>query len=94
MLYVFFCTDKPGHQEVRLANREAHLAYLADHAAQLVSAGPTLDDAGETMTGSVLVMDFEDKAAAENFAASDPYAKAGLFSSVEIRAWKKVLPKD
>lgn len=94
MLFVFFCTDKPGHQDVRLANREAHLAYLNDHASQLVSAGPTLDDAGETMTGSVLVMDFENKAAAETFAAGDPYAQAGLFASVEIRQWKKVLPKD
>jgi uncharacterized protein YciI len=29
-------------------------------------------------------------AAAEAWAAADPYAKAGLFESVTIRAWKKV----
>ena len=31
------------------------------------------------------------RAAAEDWAANDPYAKAGLFDSVEIRAWKQVI---
>ena len=30
---------------------------------------------------------------AEKFAEDDPYAKAGLFESVSIRPWKKVLPR-
>ena len=42
------------------------------------------------MTGSLLIMDFPDRAGAEAFAADDPYNKAGLFQSVEIKAWKKV----
>jgi uncharacterized protein YciI len=37
-------------------------------------------------------MEFPDRAAAEAFAAGDPYRKAGLFESVIIRRWKKVLP--
>jgi uncharacterized protein YciI len=46
------------------------------------------------MNGSVLILDFEDRAQADAFAAGDPYANAGLFESVVIRPWRKVLPKD
>jgi hypothetical protein len=94
MLFVFICTDKPGHQEVRMHNRVAHLAYLAQHEDRLFAAGPTLTDDGAGMNGSVLILDFEDRAQADAFAAGDPYANAGLFESVVIRPWRKVLPKD
>jgi uncharacterized protein YciI len=78
--------------EVRLANRQAHLDYLKRFEANLVFAGPFLSDDGEGMEGSLLAMDFPDRAAAEEFAAGDPYRKAGLFQSVSIRRGKKVLP--
>jgi uncharacterized protein YciI len=32
-----------------------------------------------------------DKAAAEDWAANDPYAKADLFQSVTLNPWKKVI---
>jgi hypothetical protein len=92
MLFIFVCTDKPGCQPLRLANRADHLSYLHKFLDVLMAAGPTLSDDGQTMNGSVLILDFPDRAAAEAFAAGDPYAKAGLFESVIIRPWKKVLP--
>ena len=55
-----------------------------------MTAGPLLNDAGTGMVGSLLVLDLPDRDAADAFAASDPYAKAGLFRSVEVRPWKKV----
>lgn len=91
MLFVIKCIDKPDHLSVRLANREAHLAYVNDFRDQLVTAGPLLSDA-EEMNGSMLVMDVADRAAAEAFCANDPYALAGLFESVSIRRWKQTLP--
>jgi uncharacterized protein len=45
------------------------------------------------MVGSLLVMEFADKQAAEDFAANDPYAKAGLFHSVSITPFRKVFPQ-
>lgn len=92
MHFVIYCLDKPGHAEVRADNRPAHVDYLKASAAQIVAAGPLLTDDGAGMTGSTLIMEFDDRAAAENWAANDPYAKAGLFASVDIRAWKKVFP--
>jgi uncharacterized protein YciI len=89
MPYALICRDKPGALAVRLANRDAHLAYAHETGA-VVFGGPMLSEAGE-MTGSLVVIDVPDRAAAEAFAAADPYNKAGLFESVEIVAWKRVI---
>jgi hypothetical protein len=40
------------------------------------------------MVGSLLIMDFADRAAAEAFAADDPYRKAGVFEGVDILPWR------
>ena len=93
MIYVITCVDKPGHGAVRKENRTAHLAYLRDAGDTLFAAGPTLSDDASSVTGSVIMVDLPDKQAAETFAANDPYAKAGLFESVTIKAWKKVFPE-
>lgn len=89
MLVALIAIDKPGALETRVANREAHLAYIKDTGVVL-QAGPFLDGSGD-MCGSLLILDVESVADAEAWAANDPYAKAGLFDRVEIRAWKKVV---
>lgn len=89
MLFAFICTDKAGAEDVRKANRDAHLAYLA--ASPVVFAGPFLSDDESAMNGSLIVLELEDRAAADAWATEDPYAKAGLFASVEIRAWRKAV---
>ncbi|MGA0540608.1 YciI family protein [Neotabrizicola sp. VNH66] len=89
MRVALICLDKPGHLEMRKANREAHLAYLAETGV-VEMAGPFLDAEGG-MCGSLLVLDVSDLAAAQDWAANDPYAKAGLFASVDVREWKKVI---
>lgn len=93
MLYMFHCTDKAGASQVRADNRTAHLAYLESNADRIFVAGPLLSDDGQGMVGSLLIVDCADEAAAKAFADGDPYAKAGLFESVEIRAWRRVYPK-
>ncbi|MEM6487295.1 MAG: YciI family protein [Pseudomonadota bacterium] len=90
MLYAIVCIDKPGHLAVRQQNREAHLAHIRATDGAIVMAGPFLDDAG-AMCGSLLVYDAEDRATVEAWCAADPYALAGLFERVEIRAWNKVV---
>ncbi len=92
MLFAIVCRDKPASLDLRLANREAHVAYLEAQGDRLILAGPTLDDAG-AMNGSILVLDLEDGAAAEAFCANDPYARAGLFETVTISPFKKVFPR-
>ncbi|MBD8892028.1 YciI-like protein [Roseibium litorale] len=86
MLFAFLCTDKPGALQLRLDNRPAHIEFLKGLGDSLKAAGPFLDDDGN-MAGSLVIVDAADKAAAQAIADRDPYAKAGLFASVEIRAW-------
>ncbi|MEO8243535.1 MAG: YciI family protein [bacterium] len=89
MRVALICTDKPGALQVRLDNRSAHLDHIA--ATGVVEmAGPFLDGEGK-MTGSLIVLSVDTVQAAQDWAASDPYAKAGLFETVVIREWKKVV---
>jgi len=89
MLIALIARDKPGALQVRKDNRDAHLAYI-ESTGVVSQAGPLLDDAGE-MSGSLVVLEVTDMAAAKAWAANDPYAKAGLFAKVDLIAWKKVI---
>ncbi|MGB3878772.1 YciI-like protein [Shinella zoogloeoides] len=91
MHFAFLCKDKPGSLQVRLDTRPEHLAYLnalnAD--GKLGFAGPFLGDDGKP-TGSLVVVKAETIEEARRIAADDPYAKAGLFAEVEVKAWNWV----
>ena len=91
MLYHILCKDKPGHLQIRLDNRDAHLAVVSELGDRLFAAGPLLNDQDE-MIGSVLIIDFGSDESATAFCANDPYAKAGLFEEVTITRWRKTLP--
>ncbi|MEP0068217.1 YciI family protein [Pyruvatibacter sp.] len=90
MLFALTCIDKPDSEDLRLANREAHLAYWGA-TGKVKLGGPYTDDAGEHMEGSFLVIDVADRTEAEHLQAEDPYQTAGLFARVDIRAWKWLL---
>ena len=89
MLIALTCRDKAGALSVRQANRDAHLAYIKETGV-VQQAGPFLDEDGQ-MCGSLIILDIEDMAAAEAWAANDPYAKADLFASVSLDVWKRVI---
>lgn len=91
MIFALICKDKQGALDVRLANRSAHLDYLdgLNKAGKLKFAGPLLGDDGKPL-GSIVTVEVADRAAAEDIATNDPYAKAGLFESVEIHGWNWV----
>jgi uncharacterized protein YciI len=88
MRVALICIDKAGALQIRLDTRAAHLDYIAATCV-VEMAGPFLD--GGAMVGSLVVLNVDDLAAAQDWAAGDPYAKAGLFASVDIREWKKVI---
>ena len=89
MLVALMARDKPKSLDIRKANRAAHLDYI--EATGVVSmAGPFLDENG-SMTGSLVILDVADMDAARRWAENDPYAKAGLFETVVLSEWKKVV---
>lgn len=89
MRVALICIDKPGHLHVRQENRPAHLAHI-ETSGLVEMAGPFLTEAGE-MAGSLVILSVETLDQARDWAMNDPYAKAGLFQSVDIREWKKVI---
>ena len=91
-MFVVHCKDKPGHLQTRLDNRAAHLEFMNANIAKVVVGGPLLTDDRQSMIGSLLVLDIADRADVDAFLAQDPYAKAGLFESVTVTAYKKVFP--
>lgn len=90
MLVALIAKDKPGALEIRKANRDAHVAYLKGAGDTIMMAGPFLNDAGD-MCGSLIILNVDDMAEAEAWAANDPYKAADLFASVELKPWNKVL---
>jgi uncharacterized protein YciI len=87
MLFAVICTDKPDSLALRMQNRPEHVAYLESLDDSLVFAGPFLQEDGKTMCGSLVVIEATSIEVARQIAAGDPFAKIGLFESVEIRPW-------
>jgi uncharacterized protein len=91
-LFVLRNMYKADAGDGRAATRPAHLDYVQTLGDRLILAGPLLAHDGDTVIGSMLVIDQPDYVSAEKFAQHDPYAKAGLFQSMEISGFRKVLP--
>jgi len=89
-MFCVMCLDKPDSEELRLANRQAHLEYVtAQDYVQI--GGPLMSDDGTKMIGSLLLLDTQDTAKAKTFVDNDPYQKAGLFARVEVRRFNHLL---
>jgi uncharacterized protein len=94
-LFVVECRDKPDSLNVRLATRAAHLAYLDQLGAETVRVGgPLLAPDGQSPIGSLLILAAEDRAALEKIVAADPYTVAGLFATVTITPFRRVVGVD
>ena len=85
--FVLACFDKADSRPLRMATREAHLAYMAGKREMVKLAGPMLDEAGD-MAGSLLIVEAPDLAGARALNTDDPYTRAGLWDRVEIKAFR------
>lgn len=99
MWYVIEATDRADSLAARLQARPAHLARLREllDAGRLLLAGPfpaiDSEDPGPAgFTGSLIVAEFADLAAARTWADADPYVAAGVYREVSVRPFRKTLP--
>lgn len=93
MLFCFHNIDQPDAAALRQQWRPAHKEYLARVADQIAFAGPLLADDGVTMQGSLLVIDFPDRAAAEAWLRDEPFTRNGVYASISIRAYQNLWPQ-
>lgn len=89
MFWVIHAEDRPGALAERLANFEAHRAYLATAPVKILVSGPLLGEDGETSVGSMFLVEAETRAEVEAFNAGDPFAKTGIWGDVRIHGFLK-----
>jgi len=99
MLFAIVSQDVENSLPLRKQARPAHIARLETlkDEGRLVLAGPNpaieSDDPGEAgFTGSVVIAEFNSLSDAQNWADADPYVDAGVYASVTVKPFKKVLP--
>lgn len=99
MWYAIISQDVENSLEIRLASRPAHLARLEalKTEGKLLLAGPypaiDSEDPGKAgFSGSLVIAEFESLEAATKWADADPYNSAGVYASVMVKPFKKVLP--
>lgn len=99
MLYAIFGTDREDSLEARMEVRPEHVERLKALQAEgrLIMAGPhpaiDSEDPGEAgFTGSLVVAEFDSLESAQEWANADPYTLTGVFESVSVKPYKKVLP--
>jgi hypothetical protein len=99
MLYVIIGEDLPGTLAQRLAARPAHVERLQglQAAGRLILAGPcpaidSPDPGPAGFSGSVIVAEFPSLVDAQAWADADPYVAAGVYGTVTVKPFKKVLP--
>ena len=99
MWYAIMSTDVEDSLERRASARPEHLARvntLVDEGSLLVAGPHPAVDAPEPgeagFTGSLIIAEFDSLDEARTWANDDPYVKAGVYSSVTVKPFKKVLP--
>jgi len=89
-LYVLACFDKENALDLRMATREAHLAWARDQHERIRMAGPMLNEE-DGMAGSLFFLEAESLEEVKAFNAQDPYTQAGLWDRVEIKRFRSTL---
>ena len=91
MEFLCYHRDRTGSLPLRHELLEAHWSYMDQYAKELIARGPTFADDGETLTGSVHIVDVPDAAAARAFAFDEPNYQAGAYRDVLLRRWRNLL---
>ncbi|MDM0050340.1 YciI family protein [Variovorax sp. J22R115] len=88
MPFIILAHDKPNSERLRAKLRSEHLAYLSARKGQMLAGGALLDQDGKSI-GGMIIVDTEDRAAAERFVGEDPFTTGGVFGAIQILTWRK-----
>ena len=99
MWYAIIAEDVPNSLENRMNARSAHLARLTElqNQGRLLLAGPfpaidSVDQGPAGFSGSLIVVEFSDLAAAKTWADADPFVTSGVYANVVVKPFRKTLP--
>jgi uncharacterized protein len=87
--FTIYCLDVPNSAALRQQYVEEHKAYLSAAPFKILISGPLLEEDRSTINGSCLIVEAQSKEQVVQFNENDPFTKAGVWSSVEIRDFAK-----
>jgi uncharacterized protein YciI len=90
MLFAIHALDRAGALPTRLANYDAHKAFLSDTSSfgvKIVMSGPLVSDDGERMIGSLFLIEAPGRSEVEAFNRADPFAAADIWEKVTITSF-------
>jgi uncharacterized protein len=90
MLFVIHALDHADALPKRLSNYDAHKTFLSDtsrYGVTIVMSGPLTSDDGQTMIGSLFLVEAPGRAEVERFHHADPFFAAGIWEKVSISAF-------
>ncbi len=92
MLFSILIFDEPDTAALRDEYRQRHLDYLKEFDRQTLFAGPFTTDDESADLGSLRLIEFPDRAAAEQHVADEPYVTGGVQKRWLIHRWKPAVP--
>ena len=90
MQFIITAYDGDNMLEKRMAVRPRHLEGMAALSDRIVCAGGLLDEEGRPK-GSVLVVEFDDRAALDEYLDNEPYVLEHVWERVEVEAMNVVI---
>ena len=90
MQFLVRAYDGPNMLEKRMAVRPRHLEGMKALGRQIIAAGGLLDEDGK-MKGSALIMEFQDRAALDDYLAGEPYVVEGVWQKIVVEPMNVVL---
>ncbi len=94
MWFLIHNTGAPDAAEKRPLHVEAHWDYLRAAQDRMITAGPYFSADGKTRIGSMFIVDFPDRAAAEAWIAEEPFTQHGIYASHTIHVYDHRWPKN
>ncbi len=90
MQFIVKAYDGPDMLEKRMAVRPRHLEGMNKLGKQIICAGGLLDENGK-MKGSALVMEFDNRAALDEYLKNEPYVVEGVWQKIDVEVINVVL---
>jgi uncharacterized protein YciI len=89
MLFILHCKLRRDQASRLEQFRPQHFSHAKSGLVKIVNAGPTLTDDGREIIGGVYIFEAEDRATAERYYSSDPYAREGIWEKTLLEVFDK-----
>jgi len=90
MQFIIIAHDGENMLDKRMAVRPQHLEGMAKLGDHVICAGGLLDEEGK-LKGSALVVEFEDRAAVDEYLSNEPYVINHVWEKIEVEPMNVVI---